>query len=849
MKLSCIRPESASGHVLVLLLLAGLAACSTPSSLVSPEGTDSVEIFRDSFGTPHIFASTNYGVYYGYGYAVATDRLYQIEMLKRTTSGRVAEVLGAEFVGLDTHIRTSYDLATVQRQILALPRAEREILQAYADGVNHRIRQVMDNPAGLLPLEFIENDFTPQLWQAQDVALNFIGAVAHRYSDFNSELDNLELLQTLIRRKGKVQGWNAFNASKWLLDKDSIATAPGSKAPGANPPSYNPPSMPSYLGALRSVSATTRIALNPSGRYEGITSDYKIRQMFDRAVAKHGFESSPEFAGASNFWAVNNKPASANGILVNGPQFGFSTPSYVYGVGLHGGDFNVVGNTLLGLPALLFAHNNFMAWGSTAGLSDQVDVYIEELNPNNPEQYLYRGEYLDFESWTETIKVKNSSPVTVTARRSVHGMVTSYQPDKNLAYSRARAWEGRELATLTAWINLARDRNVKRFRARLGGIATNINLYYMDRQGNLGYVHTGRYPLRVKGHDSRLPVPGTGQFDWPGFRPYRENPYAFNPDSGYLANWNNRPRSDWISSDLWNVTWGRADRVHILLEQLERHKEGVTVEDMWSINRMISLKDVSAPFVLPYLRQALQRTGGLTPVQKEAADILLAWDQVWKTNSKHRYGPEAALMEVWLAELLERVFKDDIGEKLYGLYSPTNTPVHALGGSMNLGPGTKILTRNLDYLSRGEAPEYDFFNGQDYHQVLAESFKAAVATLAAEQGSAVSAWQKPAYPLQWKPYNFRGVPQADDSLAVSHPFYMNRGSENNIFVAGDDGFTAYDVIPPGQSGFISPQKEKAAHTSDQMSLFTDYKYKQVFFSKQQIEAHAVDKVVLKITIN
>lgn len=814
------------------ILVALLSGCGA-------RAPEQIDIFRDQYGTPHIVADSNYGVFYGYGYVVGSDRLYQMEVLKRTVTGRVAEVLGRDFVSLDTHIRTRYDLPAVRRQMKSLPAGDYEILQAYADGINHRIEEALDNPEQLLPLEFTKNDYLPEKWTAYDVAMTFIGAIAHRYSDFNSELDNLALLQSLIATKGETQGWQAFQASKWLLETESPTTV--QTEPTARPPT--PSVMPDYIRKMVSIASaiTPRVSLHLSGRYRGITTDPKTHEAFIRRLAKHGFTSSPEFASASNLWAVNQGLAKdeVRGIFINGPQFGFSTPSYVYGIGLHGGDFKVVGNTLLGLPSLLFAHNGHTAWGSTAGLSDQVDVYVEQLDPDNAEAYLHNGKYRDFQSWNETIQIRGEPAIEVRARRSVHGMVELHDADKGLAYARARAWEGHELSTLMAWIHLAKDRSMEAVRTRLRDVATNINFYYMDKNGALGYVHAGRYPIRVQ--DSRLPAPGTGQWDWVGFRPYSDNPQMENPASGYLFNWNNRPHPDWISSDLWTSTWGRADRVRLLMDHLEKRPD--SLKALWGINRIISFQDVSAPFLLPYLTQALQKAR-LTPVQRQAAQTLLSWNRNWRADAQHEYGPAASLMETWLAELLKRVFTDDIEERLHGLYLATNTPVHALGPAINLGPGVKILIRNLDFLNRGQTPDYDFFNGQRYDRVLADAFRAACKQLIAAQGRAVNSWRLPAHPMQWRPYNFRGVPQADESALVSHPSYMNRGSENNIFIATGEGFIGYDVIPPGQSGFTHPQGEKARHSTDQMHLYVNYQYKPVLFSEEEIKASAKSHISL-----
>ena len=179
---------------LVSLIIVLLCACNSEAPESPQNLPEQVTIYRDAYGTPQVVADSNRGVYFGYGYAVATDRLFQMEMLKRTAEGRVAEALGEDFVELDIQLRTSYDHRSIQRQLDALPTPQLEILQAYAQGFNTRIDELT---ADNLPVEFSDNDFLPQHWSAYDVAMTFVGSIAHRYSDFNSERDNLELLQQL----------------------------------------------------------------------------------------------------------------------------------------------------------------------------------------------------------------------------------------------------------------------------------------------------------------------------------------------------------------------------------------------------------------------------------------------------------------------------------------------------------------------------------------------------------------------------------------------------------------------------------------------------------------------------
>lgn len=393
-----------------------------------------------------------------------------------------------------------------------------------------------------------------------------------------------------------------------------------------------------------------------------------------------------------------------------------------------------------------------------------------------------------------------------------------------------------------AWIFLATDKTLDDAHQRLGNIATNINMYTMDNQGNLAYVHGGRYPRRAPGHDSRLPAPGDGPWNWRGLRPYSENPTVRNPLAGYIANWNNRPSGDWISSDLWTYTWGRADRGRIIFDLIEGESRP-TVATVSNVNHSITFADVSAPFILPYLFSAWD---GVTPnaLEAEALAALRDWNRQWMVDAGGNFGSAPTVIKTWLEQLLTAALKDDVGEQFFHLYSATNAPSGPLGPSIPTPVGLKVLVRNLDTLSSGSDPDFDFFNGENPQQIIRESFSAAVAVLAREQGSEPDQWQLAAYPMSWQPFNFRGVPQALESSAHSVPAYLNRGSENNLFVATGNGIEAMDAIPPGQSGFVAPGGIPDEHTADQMEMYLKFDFKPVPFSTKDVKAGAVSETSL-----
>ena len=190
-------------------------------------------IKRDSYGIPHVYADTVRGLFHGYGYAVAEDRLYQIEMAKRSSYGTVAQVHGAAYADLDVATRKLIDPASIRTQLAALSQEDKDIFQGYAEGFNARIQEVMANKQELMPKQFIDAGFEPVAWTAEDVAMVWVVTMAVRFSNSNSEISNLQLLNDLKTAKGDAVGQQIFEQLRWLEDPTSPTTVP--RAAGYTP--------------------------------------------------------------------------------------------------------------------------------------------------------------------------------------------------------------------------------------------------------------------------------------------------------------------------------------------------------------------------------------------------------------------------------------------------------------------------------------------------------------------------------------------------------------------------------------------------------------------------------------
>ncbi|GAB3629290.1 penicillin acylase [Pandoraea terrae] len=812
--------------------MARTAAPATPAAAAAP-ATQGVTIKRDEYGVPHIYANTVYGLFYGYGYAIAQDRLFQMEMAKRSTQGTVAEVLGGKFVDFDKSIRANYWPASIERQLSALPQRERDILEGYAAGMNAWIAQVRAQPGSKLPKQFTDFGFQPSNWDAFDVAMVFVGTMANRFSDATSELDNLALVTALKDKYGADKGMALFNELKWLVNPDAPTTVPASEGsyavkvgpqPGVTS-SSSAQILPRYDGPAPMLA---RLARGSDGALLHEAPADNAATMLAQ-FAQFGQPGPAGFPTTSNMWIVGkSKALDAKAIMLNGPQFGWFAPAYTYGIGLHGAGFDLVGNTPFGYPCILFGHNGKISWGSTAGFGDDIDMFAEKVDPANPNRYFHNGQWRDMEKRVEIIKVKDGAPVMLDVYRTVHGNVMQRDDARHVAYAKGRAWDGLEVQSLLAWTHQAQAHDWKSWTADASRHALTINWYYADRDGNIGYVHTGKYPDRRPGHDPRLPVPGTGEWDWRGLLPFSTNPKVYNPKQGWIANWNNSPQKGYPASDLFAFLWGGADRVAEIDERLKA-RDKLGVDEMWQILKETSAVDVNRRHFLPFIEHA---TASLptTDVRRVLALQLAAWDGLNRddTHTGHYDTAGPAIMDAWLSAMLKRTLGEVVPAPYdkWFLASGYATPQDGPTGSANIGNGSKVLYEALRGDKAGVPQTFDIFAGKPHDEVILAALGDAAAALKTKLGDDPSAWRAPTVPLTFRANNFFGVPQANAAEAVRTPVYMNRGTENDLIIFGAPGasgkVTAYDVVAPGQSGFIAPDGTPSPHYADQVALYTSF---------------------------
>ncbi|WP_306317116.1 MULTISPECIES: penicillin acylase family protein [unclassified Streptomyces] len=798
-----------------------------------------VTIKRDTWGAPNIYSGTTFGLFYGYGYAAAQDRLFQLDMTRRGAEGTVSEVLGGDYADFDSAVRSNVDTASVREQYEHLSSRDRDILDGYANGLNTWIDKALADRDRLLPKEYHDFGFTPKRWTGLDVAMVTVGTMAIRFSDYNAELDNLAQLRQVEAKFGKKRGREVFDQLHWTVDPkapstlsaaDRGDTPAGQRAPSALPASGSVNGL--RPGAPPAAAAPPEKTLpEPAKGGDRGKQRAAVTEQLDALWAP---ARQPRF---SNMMLVGKKRArGAESLLLNGPQFGTFNPSYVYEVGLHGAGFDVVGNTPFAYPVVLFGHNADISWGATAGNGDTVDIYEEHLDPADRLRYRYDGAYRRMTTRTETVRVKGGADREVTVHSTVHGPVVAVDAERGVAYTKKRSWAGKELESLFAWVDSTQARDHAEWEQQARRLAISINWYYSDRHGNIGYFFAGHFPERLAGQDRRLPADGSGAMEWRGTQPVATgNPHVLNPREGYLANWNNSPAPGYPNSDF--TPWARADRVVLLQKQLAA-KRSVGADELWRMMKNAALTDVNADWFRPLVRKA---AAGLPAdsAERRVADALAAWDGRSTDDDRdgHYDSPGPAIMRTWLDAALADTLGKSLPKDVAAKYTTTEyaAPGKPTPGSQHVTAGGQVLYNALLGKDASVPQRVNLLGDRNSTDVIREALRTTARKLTDAYGTNRTAdWLAPTARHTFGTSSYLGVPMTDKNAELSGPVYMNRGTENDLMVAGRDRIAGHDVLPPGQSGFTAPDGTRSPHYADQLDLYVNWRHKPTYFTEQEV---------------
>ncbi|MEM7441085.1 MAG: penicillin acylase family protein [Pseudomonadota bacterium] len=585
-----------------------------------------VEIVRDTNNVPHIFADDADDIYFALGFAHAQDRLWQMTMLRRTAQGRLSELFGSPTADIDDFIRR-LDLVDLSQKSYGFQTEEvKSALNAYSAGVNAWLSTVQKDALGRGAPEFFL--FSPEIepWTPTD-SLSIIRVMSLQLSG-HLRTEVLRARTSLVVGPERVQ--------------DIMPEAPGEGAMV----------MPEFAEL-----------------FPGMRDGEKPATPFVKTARHWADPIKPMgFAGASNAWAAApDRSATGASLMANDPHLGLSAPAIWYLARLDFSDGGVIGGTIPGIPIVLTGRSAALAWGLTTAYVDDLDVYVEELNPENPNQYRTPDGWKDFVTKDVVVRVDGEAPRTITMRWTDNGPVIpgkhfgldAITPEGHVASIRWSALDAND-QSMTAGINLMRAKSV---RAGLAAAAfykaPAQNLTLADENGVALQV-IGKMPLRKPGHESLGRFPSRGWIEanrWDGYAEYAENPSVIDPASGIVANTNNkttdRPFPYHVSHN-WGDTY-RFLRLTQLLNTREVHTRDSFIEAQTDTGNF------AATALLPLIAKELWFTGeaaseGTPERQRQIALELLAnWN-----GEMDEHIPEPLIYAAWMRQLQRRLIADDL---------------------------------------------------------------------------------------------------------------------------------------------------------------------------------------------
>lgn len=610
-----------------VLLVYYLASRSLPDydKTLSVDGiTADIEILRDNAAVPHILTYSDRDAFFGLGYAHAQDRLWQMTLLRRTAQGRLSEIFGTRTVGTDTLLRR-LDLYPLAVQSVSHQDARTlDALEAYAAGVNARIAEINADSLGRGAPEFFVFNAPLAPWKPAD-SLAIIKLMGLQLSGHLSE----EVLRARV--------------SLLLSDEARLADIL------PDMPGTGVAALPDYASLVP----------GPLPRFaEGSATPDSLWPAPQRGLA-----------GASNAWAAApHRSASGGTLLANDPHLGFTAPGIWYLARLQLQDGSVIGASIPGIPTLMVGRSERLAWALTSAYLDDQDLMLEQLNPDNPEEYRTPEGFKPFRTRKSIIEIKDAPPVTLTLRWTDNGPVlprAQFDLDAVTPPGHVMALSWTVLSardtSMSAAIGLMMSDSVEAaVEASKAYVAPAQNLTLIDGD-TIAMKLIGAMPRRDPAHQSRgrLPAPGwIAQNRWQGILPYSASPEFLNPQGGVVGNTNNktvdRPFPEHVSYE-----WGDSQRV----QRWEGLMQGRKVHTRDSfIEAQLDTVSNAARTLLPLIGRDLWYTGEAAPEgtparqRQRALDLLANWN-----GEMNEHLPEPLLYAAWVRALQDRLIRDDLG--------------------------------------------------------------------------------------------------------------------------------------------------------------------------------------------
>ncbi|HMT29317.1 MAG TPA: penicillin acylase family protein [Bacteroidia bacterium] len=764
--------------------------------LTSGLNTD-VKIFFDHYGIPHIYANSEEDAYYAMGYAHAQERLFQMEMIRRVGAGRLSEIFGSDLVKIDAFFRTlGINKSAKESAALFFTKPDEQWQKdalAYLEGINTFIFQ------GATPPEFLMLGIPKVKFTPEDIYL-ITGYMSFSFA---------EALRTdpILDKIAKKYGLNYLDAMNFTAMKDSS----------------------------ESSAAVLTKSLSDNSNISNFVDDI--------------FPQLPVAAWlGSNGWLVGpSHSTSGKVLLANDTHIGYQQPAVWYEAHIEYPGFSLYGNYLAGLPFPLVGHNRNVSWGLTMFENDDMNLYREQVNPVNPSLYKYKNNWEEFQTRSETIKVKNKPDTTITIRETIHGPIINDVTDqldeseKNpvslwWTYTRFPA------TALQVTYNLTRARDVNDGRKAASMVhAPGLNILFGDTQGNIAWWAAAKLPIYRAGMNTKLILDGTtGDDDIEGYYEFEHNPQSENPADGIIYSANGSP--DTVMGLPYPGYYAPQDRSM-------RIKSLLYAQDKWTLNdlKKVSTDAVSLtqPVNAKIIIEALKGDPVLnsTAVHAKAANLLMNW------NGNHLLSDTTpTIYYKLLAHIFESAMMDELGEKSYSTFVNTHYMKNAY----------------TNFLSNENSPWWDNIETKDKKETRKDIFRDAFSNTITElqkSSGDITNWNwggvhtlEHIHPIGRKepfnkifnvgPFPVKGgietINNAGFPLNTSGKYPVSYGPAMRLLIDMNDVENGVSVLPTGQSGHL-----RSPHYDDQNILHNSGKFRPMMMNKAVIQKTCTTILTLK----
>lgn len=759
-----------------------------------------VSVAYDERGVPHIRAQHEADLYRALGYVHAQDRLFQMEMVRRLARGELAEVIGPKLLDTDRLFRT---LGLRAHAETVVARADQgspawQALAAYLDGIN---QYQASRP---LPLEFEILGIKPRPFTPVDT-IAVSGYLAYSFA----AAFRTEPVLTFVRDRLGPAYLKAFDLE------------------------WHP------LGVVGPQAETALMALSPPqltpADWQGLN---QLAQLSDQALTLAGV---PQFEG-SNAWVISGqRTASGKPLLAGDPHISFAAPSVWYEAHLMAPGFELYGHHQALNPVALLGHNPQFGWSLTMFQNDDLDLIAETVNPANPNQVWYQGQWVDLQSRTESIAVKGAAPVTLTLRRSPHGPLVNDAFADSLGKTLiAMWWAWRETENLTIDAFYALNRADTREKARNAASkihAPGLNVVWANAAGDIGWWAAAKLPQRPEGVNPVFILDGSkGEADKPGYYRFQDNPQEENPARGYIVSANHQPApSSGLPVPGYYNLYERAQRIDQLLRE-----PGVKWNQDNNKTLQLDSRTAYGPRVLAPLLPEL-RTVVVDTAERALLEQLAEWDGSYDTASI-----VPTLFQHFVYELARAAMADELGE----------VPL-----------GNLLRTRAFDFAlprlaADASSPWWDQRGTpavEKRRDILQLAWRATITHLETTLGKTPTSWvwgkahtlthphplgqQKPLNLLfNIGPFEVPGGREVINNLANTvgpAPWAVGYGPSTRRLIDFADAGRGLGINPVGQSGVLFD-----AHHHDQAAAYVAGQYQPMHLGAADVAAHTRSTLTL-----